>query len=43
MVTPWDDYIDSATVRAGVRLNAAVQASNNWRNLRAFAAETAVP
>ena len=43
MVTPWDDYIDSATVRAGVRLNAAVQDSNNWRNLRAFAAETAVP
>ncbi|MCB1706385.1 MAG: hypothetical protein KDI17_16080 [Halioglobus sp.] len=43
MVTPWDDYIDSTAVRAGVRLGPAVQVSNHWRNLRAFAADSAVP
>ena len=37
ILTPWDGYIDSAAARAGVRVNAAQQALNSWRNVRSFA------
>ena len=40
ITTPWDpDYIDTDAVRAGVRRNAAIQASNPWVNARSFAAD----
>jgi hypothetical protein len=40
--TPWDEYVDAATVRAGVRLHRAVQGINRWRNVRSFAGDAAV-
>ncbi len=41
--TPWDDYIDTSSGRAGVRQNPSLQALNPWRNLRPFASSVAVP
>ena len=41
--TPWDTYIDTNAVRAGVRTNASLQAYNPWRTLRSFAADNPAP
>jgi len=43
MTTPWDSYINTAAVRAGVRLVPALQAMNPWRTMRSFAAPAPVP
>jgi hypothetical protein len=43
MATPWDSYIDTGAVRAGVRLTPAIQAMNPWRNMRSFAAPAPAP
>jgi hypothetical protein len=43
MATPWDSYIDTGAVRAGVRLVPALQALNPWRTMRSFAAPAPLP
>ncbi len=43
ITTPWNDYIDTNTVRVDVRNSPALQALKPWRNLRSFAADIPAP
>lgn len=43
METPWDAYIDKASVRVGIRDRASIQDVNPWRNLRSFPGAAPAP